>query len=851
MIYRIKDEYIIMTYFVIYKMIRHILYWKIGSVVVLLFCTIISYSQISGKVLDTDDMPLPYATISIEGTSLGTTTNIDGEFFLKELSYPCILAFHYVGYESSFIEFNQSPDEPIHIILKSENVTIPELTITADSEDPAYQIIRNARTKRDYYKNSNGKYQADLYIKGLVKFQDAPESFMGQEIGDMGGMLDDSTRQGIVYLSESRSKLYVEGDDNLKEVMYASKVAGDDQGVSFNQYSNARFSFYEQFNRFGRSLVTPLADASFNHYRFKLEGTIFDPNGKLINKISVSQKSEESPSFFGTIYIAEDDWYIHSADLSFTGKAARQEVFDTIRVRHVYDYDPDQDKVLLKQQVMDFQMGIFAFKLGGTFSYFFSEYNTDPQWTESPFSKELFTTEDEANKNDSEYWNDIRPVPLTQEEEKDYVKKDSLKVLWESKDYLDSLDRESNRFRLGNVFFGYTKSNRYKHRYLNFKSPITSFQFNPIEGFAPNTRLRLTQWDEDEFEYKRLSLTLRYGFSDQEFKPSIQYSQYYDSKMQRYFSFALGRRYRQVDHFDPMRELINTYTTLFYHNNYMYLYDERYAEGWWSGELVNGWKTWLTLGYYDRAPLQNQSDFSFFNRDSEYVPNFRRSIYSQQDDFALPLPEHEAFIARIQLRWRPGQKFLSYARFRDRIQSSWPTIVFEYKKAIPLKEGSSSFDFFSVRVIDQRVPLNLWGYGKYRLEFGGFLNHDRVFAPDYKHFHGNETSWASANRYLYQFKMLPYYGYSHTKYYGELFYEHHIDGHLLDKIPLIKKLRWKTVLGLSSYTLGRDDTYLEGSLGFEDIGWNTFRFLRLDYVWSFRNQGLVDHGIMISTTQDF
>ena len=66
-------------------------------------------------------------------------------------------------------------------------------------------------------------------------------------------------------------------------------------------------------------IVSPISSNAFGYYRFKLEGTFYDKNGKLINKIKVIPKRKNDRVFKGYIYIVEDDWALYGVDVSVTG----------------------------------------------------------------------------------------------------------------------------------------------------------------------------------------------------------------------------------------------------------------------------------------------------------------------------------------------------------------------------------------------------------------------------------------------------------------------------------------------------------------------------------------------------
>ncbi len=54
----------------------------------LLFFSILVYSisaiTITGKIIDDNGLPLPFVSVYVEGSTNGTTSNMDGEYFIKE-----------------------------------------------------------------------------------------------------------------------------------------------------------------------------------------------------------------------------------------------------------------------------------------------------------------------------------------------------------------------------------------------------------------------------------------------------------------------------------------------------------------------------------------------------------------------------------------------------------------------------------------------------------------------------------------------------------------------------------------------------------------------------------------------
>ena len=384
------------------------------------------FSQIKGTVTNEKNEPLPYVNVFIENTYTGTTTNEDGVYELN-LNKPgkYTLVFQFLGYTTKKLEINiqEFPFEQ-NMVLNETQISLNEVIVSTE-DNPANAIIRNAIKNRKINLNKIKNYTADFYSRGLIRIKNAPEKILGVELGDLGGGLD-STRSGIIYLSETTSKLQYLFPDKLKETITASKVSGDDNGFSFNTALDANFNFYQNTVELGVQVVSPIADFAFSHYRYKLEGTFYDDNNNLINKIAVLPKKPNDRVFSGYIYIVEDQWTIYGTELEITGAQAGIPAADRFVLTQNFKYSAQDQIWTLISQNFDFEYGIFGIKGNGKFTAVFSNYNFNGNITKQNFNRELVSFVENANKKDSAYWTMQRPVPLKSEEIQDYHKKNRI-----------------------------------------------------------------------------------------------------------------------------------------------------------------------------------------------------------------------------------------------------------------------------------------------------------------------------------------------------------------------------------------------------------------------------------------
>ncbi len=805
----------------------------------------LAQAQLTGTIMSNTGDTLSYASVYVEGTAQGTIANENGDYNIMLSKGSHQIVYQYIGYEKVIQTIVMDGSmQSNNVILKESAYQMNGIVIAADAEDPAYAIMRNAIKNREKNKNLIQSYTANVYVKGNVKMLDAPESVFGQDIGNLDGILDDSTRQGILYLSESQSKITYERPNKIKEEMYSSVVSGSDNGLNANQFTNARFDFYEEYQEFNRSMVAPLADNAFSYYKFRLEGTTYDTDGRLVNKIKVIPKSEFQPAFFGLIYIYEDSWSLHSLNLKYTGKSIKQKLFDTIGVKQIFVPVDGFEGHPLMSQTMEFTAGLFGFKLGGAFNYIFSDYKLNEKLADNTFTSELFSMTKDAVVRDSAFWESVRPIPLTSEEKRDYVRKDSLKTMWESQSYLDSLDRENNRFKWSDILFGYDYDQSYKNRHYSYKSPLSTYQFNTVEGHALAISFEARLYDSTENKQLKINPLIRYGFADKEIKASINLRYRFDRKNRGFIYLGGGREYAQLDDRNPVIANINTQYSLFSKVNLLHLYDKRYLSASITKEVVNGLYLKPYAKYENRRSLNNNTDYSWGGGDKTYRPN--NEIGKDEYLTNYILEDHSALITGATLIWHPGQKYMSFPDFKSRIPSGAPKFQVDY--AIGLNDVS--YNKVKLSIWDDKMNANLFGYSSYSLESGVFITNSVVEFPDLFHFKGNETFINFASSHLGSFMLMPQYVYSTTETYGAAFIEHHFDGYLLDRIPLFRSLGASMVLGGNTLVYN-DQHYYEYSIGLEDISVGPFTLFRMDYAWAKDKNGFSDHGFLLGLSQMF
>ncbi|WP_179353969.1 DUF5686 and carboxypeptidase regulatory-like domain-containing protein [Winogradskyella vidalii] len=804
----------------------------------LLSCFLISFStlvsaQITGNITNQNNEALPFVNILIENTYKGTTSNNDGYYELNiSTQKTYTIVFSYLGYktEKKEVSITKFPYQ-LDVVLEEESVSLHEVLIDADN-DPANAIMRQAIAQREANLKKINAFKADFYSRGLIKIKDAPEKLLGQDVGDLGGALD-STRSGIIYLSETISEIQYLFPDKLKEKITASKVSGNDNGFSFNAAQDVDFNFYKNTISLGNEIISPIANNAFGYYNYKLDGVFYDDKGHLINKVKVIPKRKNDPVFSGFIYIVEDQWNIYALELDITGVQARIPVADILSLQQSFSYSETNSIWALISQSMDFEFGMFGIKGQGRFTAVYSNYEFNAELTRKDFSREIVAFEKEANKKDSLFWNSMRPVPLTDEERTDYIKKDSLQTLLKSKPYLDSLDRANNKFKLGNIL-GYTYQNSHKDYRLGFDIPILNgIQFNTVQGYTAKTDLFYTKNYDDYNRFLSAKGSLQYGFSDQRLRATGSLTYKFNSITNSFLSVSGGVKTEQFNASNPISTLVNSVSTLFFEDNYMKLYDKSFVALNYSEELFNGFRLYTSLSYKRRKALFNTTDQTFFNDENDaYTSN---NPLDQTAFGVASFETHHIVKATVSARINFGQDYLSYPDAKYNLSNdNYPTLYLGYETGFASTNEAYNFNQVKARV-EQSFNIKDKGRFMYNLRAGKFFDADAIAFMDYQHFNGNQTHISTDGNYMNVFNNLDYYAASTNDSYFEGHVEHDFNGFILGKVPMLNQLNFNLIVGAHLLATPDFKPYQEYSVGIDNIGWGKWRLLRVDYLRSYQS----------------
>lgn len=791
-------------------------------------------SIVSGRITTSNGEGISYSAIYVKGTSKGTTTNDQGYYTLDLPPAKYILIFQAMGFAQRTLEIDLSNgNKTLNIVMMPTSIQLAEAVIS-DGEDPAYAIIRHAIKKRKFYLDQVESYSCDVYIKGLQRITSHPEKIMGMEV-DPDGEIDSTS--GIVYLSESVSKFNFKQKNLVKEEMISSKVSGDNKAFSYNRASDMMFNFYENIIEIEdlseRGFVSPIAVDAMLFYKYRLVGTIME-NDSMIDKIEVIPRRKADPCFRGYIYIMENSWRIHSTELMLT-KDAQIDFVDTLLISQTF-VPVEKDVWMVFMNKFTFNFGFLGLKGNGFYVGVNRNYIIGPDFPKKFFSNEEMHVNDDANLKDSLYWGVTRPVPLTEEEEKDYHKRDSIMRVRNSKPYLDSMDHLSNKPKIMDVFFtGYSFGRRYDRWSLGVSPLVTAFSYNTVQGIRTGLDVDFNKnWENNK--WLNINPTCSYGYSDKRLFSDLEINYYYKPVRFSRITVAGGTQTQQFNSKDPMVTFVNTLYSLIEKQNYLKLYSKDYGTVNWHTEIMNGVMFNLGLEFANRTPLYNTSYYY-------WGPFPERHFTSNNPTDALNNMEagflsHKALDLNFQATIRIKQKYYTRPNQKIILGSKYPTVGIQYRRGTKGIFGSETdYDFVKVSVRDE-ISLGLIGKFSYYVGGGKYLRATYLPFMDYYHFMGNQTIWSTFPQQSYQ--LLDYYSFSTNDWFLEAHAEHHFGGFIFNKIPLVRRLKLTEVVGANWLMTEKVPSYYEIYFGADKLG-----AIRVDFALGYMQNAQVSAGLRI------
>ncbi len=856
--------------------------------IICLGCWVSVHAQtggVRGTIRADDGSTLAFATIFVKQLGTGTTANQDGYFEIHLSPGRYDLVFQHLGRRSEVraIQVDDSFQQ-LDIRMREQEIVLDAITINANDEDPAYTIMRKAIAKANYHRNILDSYSARVYIKGAGKLKDYP--WLAKKQLEKQGIEKDR-----VYISESVSDIKFTRPNTFEEKVISIRSDGKDNNTSPNVYIFG--SFYEPEVA---ETISPLSPKAFSYYRFEYHGTFHDQNYD-VSRIKVIPRSRGEDVVDGMIYIVENEWSIHSLDIHTTKLGVDIQIRTMCAPIEDKAWLPVSHQFKVEGKVLGFE---FEYDYLATVSNYQIKVNPEvyvenmeviDEKKEKELAKEVekkhretgkkaddteqlkerlasgeeitrkelktimrdyekeerrlakqpevlsenfFEVDSGAYKKDSAYWANIRPIPLTREELKGYEKVDSVAEVERAQEAGDTVKKSKHEgFQPWDILIG----DSYRiGKYSNFRIYTPSGGFNTVEGLNLIYKVGIGTILQDTMK-TRISFTplVRYSFAREKL---LGYANFRVRNRKHRLDIEGGRYIKQYNEDNPILPLVNSFTTLFLERNLMKIYERDFAEIRYR-QAVN---PFLSIGtnwsWANRRELSNNTDFKLVNR--VRVEGYTANRPESEELTDTSFDEHQALVGSVSISARPWLKYRVRNGFRFAIRSSSPTLTLTYTKGFDNILGSDvNFDHMEIGV---KHELKAGGRGTidFNIRAGSFLNKDRIYFMDYKHFLGNKTPFVT-NDPVGSFRLMDYYAYSTDDQYLVANVHYQFRKFLVTTIPYVRLAGIKENIFVDYLAAPESGNFTE--LGYSIDG--ILRFFRLEGAIAFRDGQYLDYGFRI------
>jgi len=791
--------------------------------------TLISYASfgqyIKGSIKDINGEPLPFASIYIKNSTRGASSNLKGDYFLETKPGSYIVIYSFVGYETieKEVQLKSNHHQVVNVILKEASTSLNALEIVANTKDRAKEIMKQVRGKRKFYLNQIQNFSCDTYLKTSLEKElkkpiltDSTKQISSDKEGkDMVSHLKNEK----LNLMESISETYFKEPGKYKEVITAyhdyAETHRESNGVSISvdyggddiaptQYTaenpyllysdmmSSDLNFYRNQIKYPtvsqQPLLSPIASNSALSYSYNFAGSFYEDE-QLIYKIEVKPIYKSEALFYGTIYIEDSTWALRSVDLSIN-KAALL-FCKEFKVIQNYSRIKENQYIPIRRELF-YTISDGKFNIIGNSRINHSNYNINREFPPKLFGNEIKKYEVDAFDKDSSYWTNIRPITLKESELQFIHESDSLKAYYTSEEYYAKTDSSFNKINIWSLLNGVGHRNRKNGTEWYISGVFEQVNLFGIGGY----RHKLPGYFNKEFKNDYLLETkgfVDYGFRNKDVKGKLGVGlTYFPKKFVRTF-IEVGDFYDHINDFASIEQA-------FSRSNYIRTKSVSISQ---RMEILNGLFGELTFDYSDQQPINNIE-----------LANWSNNLFGNLNT-PTDFERYTKSEVKLELKYRINQKYILKGNKKIIIGTKHPEISFVYRKGISgLFNSEVNFDYIELGIKDE-MQLARFGSSRWEAKAGTFPNKQNLRTLEYKYFRGSDR-WFFSDP-VRSFQLLDSI-FSTPNEYIKANYIHHFEGSILNKIPLVNKLKLQLAGGAGTLIIpDADFAHFEMFAGLERI----------------------------------
>lgn len=809
------------------------------------FVQSMAQTVVKGKIVDAfSKEPLQYVSVVFKG-GRGTVTDSLGQYTLRSSGNISVILVSYVGYKTIQRDIVVGKEQNIDLELETDPKAVSNVTVSTNKRakyrnknNPAVDLIRRVIDNKPLNRPEKYDYvEYDQYEKLEVSLSSVPEKLannrMLRKYQFLFENVDSTKLQGKtllpVYLEEKLAqKYYRKNPEKTKTIVRGEKRVNygeyiDNDGVS--SYLNRLIMDIDIYDNniplFTYQFLSPIADLAPTFYMYYIRDTITDETGNKLIKMYFTPRNTNDLLFRGNMFITLDGNYaVQKLDM-FLSRNVNLNFVRELRVDLDFEKNPDGRYHLSKSNVMA-EAAVTKGSSGGFFgerTVSFKNYKINEAKPDSVYDGPATVKLEKVDKLPDTFWQQNRHDTLTATESKVYSNIDSLEKM------------PSFRRTLALATFllaGYTSFGPFE------MGPAAAFYgFNPVEGFKLRLGGRTTPKLSKRIYFETYGA---YGFKDERWKYFLSTTYSLNNKSIYTFPLKFIRASYQHDTKIPGQEL-----QFVQEDNFFLSFKRGLNDKWIYNDIFK-------LEYVHE--FQNRLSYTLGFRNWRHTPA-GSIVYNKFNNGVLQnVSSINTSEISAQVRWAPKEQFYQGKVYRIPIINKYPIFTLRYTAGVKgLFNSEYNYQNINLRV-EKRVFMSQLGYSDMVLE-GGYTFGSAPY-PLLTIHRANQTYAYQLNSYnLMNFQEFV------SDQFAALSIDHHFNGLIFNRIPLLRKLKLRELLTMkviyggirdennpdknpdlikfpelngqtTTFSLNRKP-YIEGSVG---VG-NIFKIFRVDLVRRF------------------
>lgn len=417
-----------------------LLYKKLILLFLLVFAASQSFAQLKGVITDSiTHEPLMYISVYYEGKGVGGVSNANGEYQIETRKNWNEVTFSSIGYRTKVIKLTPG-QKVLNVQMVPDDVMLTEVVVKPKKEkyskknNPAVDFMRKVIEHKKAQKlEVNDYYQYDQYEKMKMSLNDiTPEklekgiykkySFLKDqiEVSETTNSLilpisiQETSSQTVFRKSPESKKTIIKGmnSNGINEFFSTGDMLGT---VLQDVFTNVNI-YDDEIRLLQRRFTSPIAKEGLNFYKYYLMDTLTVDRDTCVHLTFVPQNSQDF-GFTGHLYVLKDSTYAVKKCVMNLPKKTGVNFVNQLDIVQQYEQLPNGNWVLMDDDMLvDLSLvkSMGGLQVQRTTKY--SNYKFDPIEQRLFRLKGSVIKEADMLSKSDEYWAEVRQVPLTKTE---------------------------------------------------------------------------------------------------------------------------------------------------------------------------------------------------------------------------------------------------------------------------------------------------------------------------------------------------------------------------------------------------------------------------------------------------